>query len=288
MRISLFLGVLLAVVFLFSFGFTLQSYAQCIVTGATPGGGEVIDCQGNDPIGVVATGNPDEVTVQPGANITTDNVVSISVLEDGDTVNINGGVITTTGIAVGSVTMGVGDDVINMQAGTVNSDRDCLRGGGGEDRIQVFGGVLNCGEDGIVGDIQDDIIFVAGAVITSLFGDGVTAGDDNDTVTLGSGANIVGDISGGDDIDTLIFAMQVPSDQVVSICDELEAADPATGSIEINNLFYEWKDFEIIQCNISGGLTSTVPTLSEWGLLAMASILGIIGFMVIRRRKVAA
>jgi len=33
---------------------------------------------------------------------------------------------------------------------------------------------------------------------------------------------------------------------------------------------------------------SAVPTLSEWGLIAMASILGIVGFMVIRRRKVTA
>jgi hypothetical protein len=31
--------------------------------------------------------------------------------------------------------------------------------------------------------------------------------------------------------------------------------------------------------------TPNVPTLSEWGLIAMAGILGIIGFMVIRRRK---
>jgi hypothetical protein len=31
-----------------------------------------------------------------------------------------------------------------------------------------------------------------------------------------------------------------------------------------------------------------VPTLSEWGLIAMAGILGIVGFMVTRRRKVTA
>jgi IPTL-CTERM motif len=30
-----------------------------------------------------------------------------------------------------------------------------------------------------------------------------------------------------------------------------------------------------------------IPTLSEWGLIAMAGVLGIIGFMVIRRRKTA-
>jgi len=33
---------------------------------------------------------------------------------------------------------------------------------------------------------------------------------------------------------------------------------------------------------------TNVPTLSEWGLIAMAGILGIVGFMVIRRRKASA
>jgi len=35
---------------------------------------------------------------------------------------------------------------------------------------------------------------------------------------------------------------------------------------------------------------AAIPTLSEWGLIAMAGILGIVGFMVmvIRRRKVTA
>jgi len=33
---------------------------------------------------------------------------------------------------------------------------------------------------------------------------------------------------------------------------------------------------------------TNVPTLSEWGLIAMAGILGIVGFMVMRRRKVTA
>ncbi|MCK5391568.1 MAG: IPTL-CTERM sorting domain-containing protein [Deltaproteobacteria bacterium] len=31
-----------------------------------------------------------------------------------------------------------------------------------------------------------------------------------------------------------------------------------------------------------------VPTLSEWGLISMAAILGLVGFMVIRRRKATA
>jgi len=32
----------------------------------------------------------------------------------------------------------------------------------------------------------------------------------------------------------------------------------------------------------------SVPTLSEWGLIAMAGVLGIIGLLVMRRRKVTA
>jgi len=35
-------------------------------------------------------------------------------------------------------------------------------------------------------------------------------------------------------------------------------------------------------------ITTPIPTLSEWGLIAIAGILGIVGFMVIRRRKVTA
>ncbi len=35
-------------------------------------------------------------------------------------------------------------------------------------------------------------------------------------------------------------------------------------------------------------LPEPIPTLSEWGLIAMAAILGIVGFMVLRRRKVTA
>jgi len=35
-------------------------------------------------------------------------------------------------------------------------------------------------------------------------------------------------------------------------------------------------------------VTTPIPTMSGWGLIAMAGILGIVGFMVIRRRKVSA
>lgn len=39
--------------------------------------------------------------------------------------------------------------------------------------------------------------------------------------------------------------------------------------------------------SLGGEEISTVPTLSEWSLIVMAGLLGIIGFLVVRRRKVS-
>lgn len=47
-------------------------------------------------------------------------------------------------------------------------------------------------------------------------------------------------------------------------------------------------------CNQDSGLCTqiiserNIPTLSEWGLMAMAGVLGIAGFIIIRRKKAAA
>ncbi len=61
-----------------------------------------------------------------------------------------------------------------------------------------------------------------------------------------------------------------------------------------------WTDASDADCDgVGGGLhlycfeqpqppPPTIPTLSEWGLIVMAGILGFVGFMVIRRRKVTA
>ena len=48
-------------------------------------------------------------------------------------------------------------------------------------------------------------------------------------------------------------------------------------------------DFQFSECvNWDFPEPEGIPTLSEWGLIAMAAILGIVGFMVLRRRKVTA
>ena len=44
-----------------------------------------------------------------------------------------------------------------------------------------------------------------------------------------------------------------------------------------------------ISCTFSNFLGARpIPTLSEWGLIAMAGVLGIVGFLALRRRKLAA
>jgi hypothetical protein len=48
------------------------------------------------------------------------------------------------------------------------------------------------------------------------------------------------------------------------------------------------KGIDRISFGEATAVVSQVPTLSEWGLIAMAGILGIIGFIVIRRRNVTA
>lgn len=45
-------------------------------------------------------------------------------------------------------------------------------------------------------------------------------------------------------------------------------------------------NFQDLTFGILPSTESTIPTLSEWGMITMAGILGLIGFMVIRRRKV--
>jgi len=64
------------------------------------------------------------------------------------------------------------------------------------------------------------------------------------------------------------------------------------GSLESQTICRRFFGEDIVgeSCNESTGqcelLVTDVPTLSEWGLIAMAGVLGLVGFMVIRRRKV--
>jgi len=56
----------------------------------------------------------------------------------------------------------------------------------------------------------------------------------------------------------------------------------------VNNKWFSSSCAEVPECPAAPVAPASIPTFNQWGLLAMASILGIVGFMVIRRRKVTA
>jgi len=71
-------------------------------------------------------------------------------------------------------------------------------------------------------------------------------------------------------------------------CDTVNFATLALWSREFDSPgFISAIEIEQDTC-VCGGEPTPIPTLSEWGLIIMAGILGIIGVMVMRRRKVAA
>jgi len=61
-------------------------------------------------------------------------------------------------------------------------------------------------------------------------------------------------------------------------CDPPDEPGPILDWYEVINRAFD-------QCRVAH---AAIPTLSEWGLIAMAGVLGIVGFMVLRRRKVTA
>jgi len=58
---------------------------------------------------------------------------------------------------------------------------------------------------------------------------------------------------------------------------------------ETNSITAFCDDIDTGSCTFTNvRIPRDVPTLSEWGLIAMAGVLGIVGFMVMRRKKVTA
>ena len=83
------------------------------------------------------------------------------------------------------------------------------------------------------------------------------------------------------------------------ILDNIECTEPGIGCdgpcliiTEVpNGLTFDCLDDAagLVTCTFTNvKIEHNVPTLSEWGLISMAAILGIVGFMVIRRKKVTA
>ena len=176
-----------------------------------------------------------------------------------------------------------GNDTINVIRSSLNAmSLDGIRTGLGDDIIYVEDSEI------LAGDNPDDAgIRVFGGtneitVVNSLI-DKIRAGNNEDTITLGTASDIQGLIDCGAGFDTLIFAMEVPFDQAATISAEIDSKDPNGDTITIDGLLYEWVNCDQLVANLQ--VPKQVPTLSEWGLIATAVVLGFIGFIVIRRRQ---
>ena len=292
-----------------------KTFAQCVVTGATPGGGEIVQCMDDDPDGITTTDSPDEVTVFPDATITRNVSSTISTLNGDDRVEIFGGTLSNTA-AFDCVRASNGNDVIIMHDGLCTAGGDCLDGGDGDDVITMNGGMLDCGDEGFDAGNGNDVLTITGGRIEG--SQGIRAGNgndeifvtnavidrtsndpnddcldgniDNDIIRLGTGVECTnGQINGASGFDTLVFEMEVPAGIINSICGQILTQDPGEGSITINGLFYDWENFELLVCDLQPLLIlRPIPTLSQWGLIATAGVLGMVGLFAIRRRKAAA
>ena len=324
-----------------------NSFAQCIVTGNTPEGGEVVVCSGTDTNGITTTEQADDVTVEKSADITRTGKNAIDTLDGDDKVLVKGGMVRALSDR-DAINLGIGNDELLMEAGTViggdegintsdgknkitikggfiqgltdegiqtgnDEDEVYIMGGeiigtdsavqtfGADDKIIITGGLMIQDDNGsttIEANEGNDLISVSHATIDgSMTNEGAIAGgQDDDIVRIGTGAKIIGTIygnffdiigPGGTGFDTLVFEMAVPQKFIDQICSSILAQDPDAGSVTVIGLTYEWRDFDVILCELVPSDPRPIPTLSEWGLIAMAGVLGLAGLLYIARRRAA-
>ena len=162
------------------------------------------------------------------------------------------------------------------------------------DTVDVSGSTIRgINERGINTSSNIDEVIIRDSII---IGDpeAVRLGSNNDRITLGTGADIRGIINCGDEgggslLDTIIFAMDVPEEQLIFVSSQIAAATVPDGNITINGLTYEWINCNLLVNELNGTqFIRPIPTLSEWGLIATAGALGVFGmFYMMRRRQIA-
>lgn len=295
-----------------SFGFTQLSFAVC--GGATP----FFFCDDSPPnpdtVGIQQASNiePLFIDVTAGAEIDVDSGNCLNLSDNGDEVNITDAVLSCENHCVDPRG---GPDTVNINGGMMTCDNRCVTTGGGPDTVNVDGTVFNCDGRGINTSFNEDIVNIRNVVINSGPGTSIRTGGDNDVVNvfasvlnsfnpngvirteagndmveLGTGAAVNGLIDCGTAFDTIIFEMDVPEDQLIVLTNEIIFANPAGDSIEINGLTYEWINCELLVPELNGVPIEPrpIPTLSQWGLIATAGVLGLVGLYAVGRRRATA
>jgi IPTL-CTERM motif len=301
------------------FAYTQISFAAC------GGGPTVFTCNtadpNPDPTGIQESGNNNPLTVNvlPGAGIDTvtgNGGNAIDLGDGGNAITVDNGSVIG---AVDAVATGFGNDNIDIISSDLTANDDCIESSNGNDIVnftdstcsaignagegmELLGGndtanVLrseiicnpnNSGCQAVEAGSGDDNITVVESTLRAN-PNAITLGNDDDILNLGTGSNVEGLMDCGSGFDTLIFSMDVPEETLALISSEIAGLNPGLDSITINGLFYDWEDCELILNELNGVRNvRPIPTLSEWGLTAMAGVLGIIGLIAVRRRNVTA
>jgi exosortase sorting signal-containing protein len=324
-RKSLILSIIVITI---TFGFSQLSLAVCESAGpdqfvcnalAPNPDPDGVQQAGND--------NGVQVDVLPNGNIDTSlagggsgNSNAINLGNGADTVNVNNANVIgqTRGMRTSD-----GADQITIKNSNVSSPVDTILLGGANDNLQIIDSIVRATNSSITVDLEggDDTLVVERSTISALFDVTVTCrsgndevtvrnstisnqmddfpltcGDGNDVIRLGGfSANIPGGIDCDDGegdnaagFDTLIFELLVSPNQVAGLTEQIENLPAPDGSITINGTLYEYRNCDEIVAALRDSEQRPIPTLSQWGLLAMAGVLGIIGIIVLRRRGVVA
>ena len=233
----------------------------------------------------------DEITIDSAKMISTNDTIFLN--SGNDNIVIKDSMVLTT---IGGITIAVGDgnDTALIMGSMISTGPEISRaftGGSGMEDLTIIGSIITNTSDDVTVSVgaDDDKLFVSHSTITNATDDFplIGAGGD-DEITIGTEAIIPGGIDCDfrdefEGFDTLIFAMEVPASQIAELTEQIENLPTPEGSITINNIFYEYRNCDVIEADL--GIAEPIPTLSQWGAIAMAGLLGIIGFIVFRNRN---
>ncbi len=147
--------------------------------------------------------------------------------------------------------------------------------------------------DGTTQTIGDDVgVVMAGMAYDDLAGILYGHGEDGFlyTISTTTGAlTLIGDSGLGSDISVGLAFDEIDRVLYFNMSETLYTLNVNTGEPTLvgPNLVFDEPSIDGLAW-LDPCITQEVPTLSEWGLIAMAGLLGIVGFMVVRRRQVVA
>ena len=254
----------------------------------TEAGDDIVTTSGDvitDTGSAINVGSGSDMVIVDGGNLTGGGFNAIQMTGGPNTVIVNAGTLSTNGINP-AILGDVGVTLITINGGTLLDD---IRTGPSDDVITFNGGSITSSPQPLIDSGGgNDTVNLNGGIYNPTTPVAIELGPGNDTLTFGADIDLGGFVDCGDGFDTLVFAMDVPEEAVPLISSQILAAGLPDGSVVINDINYEWENCELLVPDLNGVLVvRPIPTLSEWGLIAMAGVLGLVGFLTVRRRAAA-